>query len=67
MKMTHAEADLLALLRGEAAKNFSVEIRNVEGLWYTKLGDHDAHLAGHGQGDTFSSAWDDILHRSLRS
>jgi hypothetical protein len=66
MKMTDAEADLIALLRGEHNQNFSVEIRNVNGLWYAKLGDHDANLAGHGQGNTFSGAWDDILSRSLR-
>jgi hypothetical protein len=65
--MTDAEAELIALLRGEHANNFTVEIRSVDGVWYAKLGDHDANSAGHGQGKTFSSAWDDILHRSLRS
>ena len=67
MKMTEAEADLIALLRDEHAKNFSVEIQNVDGRWYAKLGDQNANLVGHGQGDTFSGAWDDILNRSLRS
>lgn len=67
MKLTEAENQLLALLRGEHAKDFSVEIRNLHGIWHAKLIDHDANLAGHGQGDTFSKAWDDILHRSMRS
>ena len=67
MKLTDAEIQLIELLRGEHARNFSVEIRNITGVWYAKLKDHDANLAGHGQGDTFSHAWDDILHRSLRS
>jgi hypothetical protein len=66
-KLTHAEADHIALLRSEAAKNFAIEIRNADGFWYAKLTDQDAHLTGYGQGDTFSTAWDDMLHRSLRS
>jgi hypothetical protein len=64
--LTDAERQLIALLRGERAKNFSVEIRVDRGRWYSKLWDHDEDIAGHGQGDRFSEAWDDTLQRSVQ-
>ena len=62
-ELAEAEIQLIALLRGEHAENFSVEIRGDKGNWYVKLWDHDANIAGHGQGNTFSKAWDDTLQR----
>ena len=67
MELTEAESRLIGLLRGENAHNFSVEIRNETGLGYEKLWDHDSNIGGHGQGNSFSKAWDNILHPSLRS
>jgi hypothetical protein len=49
MKLTDAENQLIELMRGEHAKNFSVEIQNISGVWYAKLKDHDANLAGTGK------------------
>ena len=67
MELTVAESQLIALLRGDLAKNFSLELRLDGGIWYAKLWDHDASIAGHGRGNSFSEAWGDILQRSLRS
>jgi hypothetical protein len=46
VELTEAESQLIALLRGEHAKNFSVEIRIDESIWYAKLWDHDTNIAG---------------------
>ena len=67
MELTDAESHLIALLRHKDAKNFSVEIQAIAGVWCAKFFDHDARVEGNGTGNSFSAAWDDIVRRKLRS
>ena len=59
--ITTAEDQLLYLLRGKDADNFTLKILFSDGCWTIELSTFEPALTGIGQGKSFAEAWDAIV------
>ena len=70
MELTQAETELIELIRGGDAGNFSVLIVELEGHWavVTTENDSDGTKIGEGKGRglSFDRAWNDLCDTALR-
>ena len=53
----NAEAELLALLRGQDSKNFSLTVTCDDGRWTVSTSDNDHGTKAIGDGSSFAEAW----------
>ena len=57
MPVSEAEAEVLALLRGEALRQFTLTVTRLDGAWAAKLASVDESMMSEGVGLSFEEAW----------
>ncbi len=56
--LSEAERELIALIRRQDMRDFTLTIGVDGDLWQVRTDDHEAELSMFGSGDSFQRAWD---------
>jgi hypothetical protein len=57
-ELSEAERELIALLRRQDMRDFTLTISADGELWQVRTDDHESTLSMFGSGDSFERAWD---------